>query len=94
MIIGTCIVEFYIPCSRSLKDKRRVLKSTLAKIRNKFNVSVAEINSHELWSKAVIGIVCIDNDSRHANKVLSNIINMLENEPCGAEIVSHKIEVW
>ncbi|MEK7274861.1 MAG: DUF503 domain-containing protein, partial [Candidatus Desantisbacteria bacterium] len=50
MIIGTAAIEFYIPQSHSLKDKRRVLKSIIARIRNKFNVSVSEIDFHELWA--------------------------------------------
>ncbi len=74
MIIGTAAIEFYIPQSHSLKDKRRVLKSIIARIRNKFNVSVSEIDSHELWARALIGIACISNDTKYTNQILSQII--------------------
>ncbi|MBI4752971.1 DUF503 domain-containing protein [Candidatus Desantisbacteria bacterium] len=94
MIIGTVIVEFYIHQSHSLKDKRRVLKSIIAQIRNKFNVSVAEIDLHELWGRALIGIACVSNDTKYANQVLSQIINMIENEITEAEMVSHRMEIW
>ncbi|MFH1860427.1 MAG: DUF503 domain-containing protein [bacterium] len=94
MIIGTVTIEFYIPQSHSLKDKRRVLKSIIARIRNKFNVSVAEIDFTELWGKALVGIACVSNDTRYANQVLSQIINMVENEITEAEMVNHRVEIW
>lgn len=93
MIIGTAIVELYIPKSHSLKDKRSVLKGIIARIRNKFNVSVSEIDSHELWGKALIGIACISNDTKYTNQILSQIINMIENEITEAEMVNHSIEI-
>ncbi|MBU0700803.1 DUF503 domain-containing protein [bacterium] len=94
MIIGTAAIEFYIPQSHSLKDKRRVLKSIIARVSNKFNVSAAEIDLHELWGRALVGIACVSNDTRYANQVLSQIINMVENEITEAEMVSHGIEIW
>ncbi|MDI6781185.1 MAG: DUF503 domain-containing protein [bacterium] len=93
MIIGTAVIEFYIPNSHSLKDKRRVLKSIIARIRNKFNVSVSEIDSHELWGRALIGIACISNDTKYTNQVLTQIINMIENEITEVEVISHRIEI-
>ncbi len=94
MIIGTAAIELHIPNSHSLKDKRRVLKSIIARIRNKFNVSVSEIDSHELWGRALIGIACISNDTKYTNQVLSQIINMIENEITEVEMISHRIEIW
>ena len=52
MIVGLCTVELFIPDGHSLKDKRRVLQSVKTRVRDKFNVSVAEVGEQDLWQKA------------------------------------------
>ena len=56
MIVGVCTVELFIGDSRSLKDKRQVLHSLKDRLRGKFNLSVAEVDGHDLWQKAVLGM--------------------------------------
>jgi len=94
MIIGSCKIAIYIPESRSLKDKRYVLKSIIDRVKNKFNVSIAEIDSLDLWQKATLGIVCVNTDSRHANETLSKVINLVEKSLTQGYIIEYKIELF
>lgn len=70
--------------AQSLKDKRSLLKSLIARIQNKFNVSVAEIDDQDLRQKALVGVAIISNSSKHANQVLSKVVELVQRE---AEIV-------
>lgn len=70
-----------IACSFSLKDKRRVIRSVKDKIRNRFNVSVAETDCHELHNLTELSIVTISSDISRAESIIHNVINLLENHP-------------
>ncbi len=61
-----------------MKDKRRVLRSLKDRLRNKFNVSVAEVDDHDLWQKATVAIALVTGDRRHADEVLQKILNTVE----------------
>lgn len=80
MTIGVCRFELYIPSAQSLKDKRRLIKSLIARIQNKFNASVSELEYLDLQQKALVGVAVISNASGHANQVLSKIVELVERE--------------
>lgn len=92
MIIGTLTVELFIFGSRTLKDKRRVLKSILDRVKSKFNVSIAEIDGHDRWQRSVLGIACVSNQVTHAQSVLSNVEKFISLQG-DAEIVSLHTEI-
>jgi uncharacterized protein len=73
MVVGLLTVSLSIPHANSLKDKRRVVKSIKDKIRNTFNVSVAEVEEQDIWRVAVIGIAVVSDDSAYANGLLSRV---------------------
>ncbi len=93
MVIGVCRVELSIPDSFSLKDKRRVLKSIIARIRNRFNVSISEIEDNDMWQRAIIGISSISNDAHYTNKILNEVMNYLEKEK-SIIILDYSIELF
>jgi uncharacterized protein YlxP (DUF503 family) len=93
MNVGICKVHLRLPETSSLKGKRQVLKSISARVRNRFSVAVAEVDDHELWQLATIGICCISNDKRHTNQVLSNIVGFLTNGRFEVEILDYEIEI-
>jgi len=93
MHVGVCKINLRIPENASLKGKRQVLKSITTRIRNKFNVSVAEVDNHDRWQLATIGICCVSNDGRHANEVLSNIVDFVHDCRFEAEILDYEIEI-
>ena len=81
MAVGLLSLEIYIPDSRSLKDKRQVLKSLLAHLRNNFNISAAEVDNHDIWRTATIGIAIVATDNRYANEVLDKVVDHIQSEP-------------
>jgi len=93
MIIGTCIITLHIPNSHSLKYKRVILRSIITKVKNKFNVSIAEIDSLDLWQKATLGIACINTDSSQINKILSQVVNLIEKNLTEGYIVDYSVEI-
>jgi len=93
MNVGVCTVKLRLPENLSLKGKRRVLKSITTQVRNKFNVSVAEVDDHDLWQLATLGICCVSNDSRHTNEVLSKIADFIIGSRFAVEILDYEIEI-
>jgi uncharacterized protein YlxP (DUF503 family) len=81
MHVGTLTVTLYLHAAESLKDKRQVLKSLIETTRNKFNVSIAEVDDLDAWRRATIGIACVSNDVRFLNGVLDKVVNALESNP-------------
>lgn len=92
MIVGLCTVELYIPDGHSLKAKRQVLLSLKDRLREKFNVSVAEVGEQDLWQKAVLGIVCVANEGKHVNQVLDQAVNLIRSVPL-VELLQVRIEL-
>jgi len=77
----------------SLKGKRRVLKSIINQIRNRFNVSVAEVDDQQLWQLATLGVCFISNDRRYTNEVLSKVVNFVANGRFEVEMLDYEIEI-
>lgn len=78
MTVGLLQLELSIPSSRSLKNKRRVLKSIKDRTRSKFNVSIAEVDDHDAWDRSILAVCCVSNDVRLCNEILSKVVNLLE----------------
>ncbi|MGK0465270.1 DUF503 domain-containing protein [Clostridium sp.] len=78
MIIGTGKIYLYANWVHSLKEKRMILKSTVAKVKNKYNVSIAEVENQDMHQSIVIGIACVSNDTRHANSMIQNVLDFIE----------------
>ena len=93
MIIGTCRVVLHLPAAHSLKEKRHVVKSAVARLHNQFNVSAAEVEDQDLWQRAVLGIAVATNDSQHANEVLSRVVNFLASANHDAEMTGYEIDI-
>jgi uncharacterized protein YlxP (DUF503 family) len=93
MTVGLCRVQLHLPENHSLKGKRQVIKSLIARIQNRFNVSVAEIDEHDRWQMASIGISCVSTSSEHAHQVLSKVIGFIGKERLDAELVDYEIEI-
>ena len=93
MNIGVCRIELRLPENLSLKGKRRVLKSITSRVRNKFNVSVAEVDDQDLWQLATIGICCVSNNSRYTNEVLSKVVDFIVNSRFEVEVLNYEIEL-
>jgi len=93
MNIGALRVRLCLPENGSLKGKRKVVKSICSRVENKFNVSIAEIEDQDYWQTATLGIVCVSNDGRHANEVLSRVVTFIETARGDAEFTDYEIEI-
>jgi len=94
MRVGICTVELSLPGVSSLKGKRSILKSLMARMRREFNVSVAEVADHDLWQSAVLGIVCVSNGADYAHGLLSRAVEWLENGNYDIAVVDYQIEMF
>jgi uncharacterized protein YlxP (DUF503 family) len=92
MMVGLCTVELHIPDVQSLKGKRQVLSSLTIRIRNRFNVSIAEIDEHDLWQKSILGIACVANEAGRVNQILDQVLNLIRANP-SLELLRSQIEV-
>ena len=79
MIIGACTINLRIEWANSLKEKRAAVKSVIAKTGNKFNISIAEVGDLDSHKNAAIGFACVTNETRHAQSMIQNVINFIEN---------------
>ena len=93
MNIGVCKIELRLPENLSLKGKRGVVKSITTRIRNKFNVSVAEVDDQNLWQLATLGICCVSNNGRYTNEVLSKVVDFIEGSRFDIEVLNYHIEI-
>jgi uncharacterized protein YlxP (DUF503 family) len=92
MIIGSLRVRLLVRESRSLKDKRQVVRSVKDKLRNSFNVSVAEVEAEDHRQLVVLGLAMVSNEAGHVRQAFEEIVSALRAHPV-AEFVDHEIEV-
>jgi len=78
--VGVLKVEMHIGESLSLKDKRRVVKRLKDRVKNNFNVSIAEVDNLDKWQLATLGVSCVSNDKKHAYGTLNRIRDFFEKE--------------
>src|SRR5919109_1493003 len=71
MHVGIARIALHLAENGSLKGKRMVVKSITQRVRNRFNVAVAEVDTQDAWQVATLGIVCVSEDRRHSNEMLN-----------------------
>ena len=87
MIIGCAKITIHTPWVHSLKEKRSVVKSLCAKVKNKFNVSIAEVEEQDTHQNAVLGFACVAGEASLADSIIDTVINFIESNTEG-EIIS------
>ena len=93
MNVGVLRVNLRLPENTSLKGKRQLLKPITSRIRNRFNVSVAEVDHQDLWQLASIGVCCVSSDKRRINEVLSRVVNFIAGGRFDVEMLDHQMEI-
>ena len=78
MKIASAQIRLYAPWVHSLKEKRMVVKSLTAKIRNRFNVSVAEVEAQDVHQTIVLGIACVSETASFADGVIDKVVAFIE----------------
>jgi len=92
--VGVCRLKIHIPGSRSLKDKRSLVKSLTSRLQKQFNISIAEVGDHDLWQVATIGIACVSNHNNRVDEILNAVLAMINREYPTVEIVEKDIEIY
>jgi uncharacterized protein YlxP (DUF503 family) len=86
------IVELHLPDVGSLKGKRHALKGLKERVRARYEVSVAEVDHHDLWQRATLALACVSHDSRHANEVVSKAMDFIE-EHVDGRVIDTSVEI-
>jgi hypothetical protein len=93
VFIGVCRVTLRLPENASLKGKRQVVLSVSQRLRNTFNVAVAEVGDAERWQIAELGISCVSNEAGHAREQLENVVRSIERSRLDAEVIDSEVDV-
>ncbi|MGQ9683497.1 MAG: DUF503 domain-containing protein [Anaerolineae bacterium] len=93
MAVGLCTIHLSLPESHSLKAKRGVLKSLLARLRHEFNVSVAEVGENDLWQSATIGVVAVSSDAAYVQGLLERTVHWIEVHRLDVTVEDYAIEM-
>lgn len=78
MLVGIVKIKIYIPFAQSLKDKRKEVKSICKKVRNKFNVSIAEVEEQDVHQTIIIGFALVSNSKKKIDSSIDKILNFIE----------------
>lgn len=91
MIVGICRIELFIPDSRSLKQKRQVMKALKDRIKSRFNASIAEVDYLDLWQRATLGVAIVSNETQYIERTVAHILNLI-NLDHRVEVLDHVLE--
>ncbi len=78
MIVGVSQITLHLPGCRSLKDKRQIVKSVMARVRQQFEVAIAEVDEQDRWQIAILGVSCVSNSSQHIDEILGRVRRYIE----------------
>ena len=78
MFVGVCRLNLVLPEGNSLKDKRRVVKSIIERLRHRYNVSIAEVERQDSLRRAVIGFAAVSNETVYLERLIQKIVNHVE----------------
>ena len=81
MVVGISVFELHVPGSRGLKEKRKVVKSLIDRIHQRYRVSVTETDLHDLHQRAEIGLAAVTRTEEEAERLLEKIRVLVESEP-------------
>lgn len=80
MVVSLCEITLRLPGVLSLKAKRSVLKSLLSRLRQRFNISVAEVGGQDKWQSSLIAVACVSADSVIAHQLIEQVLHFIERD--------------
>ncbi len=93
MVVGLWKIEFHLPYAQNLKEKRSILQSVVTRSRNRFNVSIAELDFQDKWQRSVVGVAYINSDKQTAGDVFTSIREILE-ETGNAVVIKENVSFY
>jgi uncharacterized protein len=88
--VGVARLTLFLPGSHSLKEKRMVLRRVKDRVRQKFNVAIAEVEENDVWQRAVVGLALVGNDRRFVDGALDEVVRFVRGE---AEVINSEREI-
>jgi len=94
VVVGVLRITLGIEGAYSLKDKRGVIRRLNDRVRNKFNVAIAEVDDHDTFNRATLGVVAVANDGPFVNSVLDKVVDHVERMGAGrADVIDTHLEI-
>jgi len=93
MALGILILHIHIPGCSSLKEKRRRLKPLLNRLHREFNISVSEVDHHDVWQSTTVGCAMISTDHSFNQRALQTVVHWIETHWPDITVVDEKIEL-
>jgi len=92
MVVAVARIRFRLPSNHSLKGKRKVVKSMLSQMRNRYNVACSETDLHDFWQSGEIGICTVGNSESVLSSAMEKILFFIE-DTCPCEIIDSELEI-
>jgi uncharacterized protein len=93
MIVGVSQITLHLPGCHSLKEKRQVIKSIMARVRQQFEVAIAEVDEQDLWQIAKLGVSCVSNSSQHSDEILARVLRYIEETRPDIIVTDSQVEI-
>lgn len=91
--VGLCVMDVAIPDSRSLKEKRQVIRSLLDRVRSRFNIAACEADHLDEWQRATLAFSCVANNKGFVHETLMRVAELVESD--GRVVVEGiSMEIW
>jgi uncharacterized protein YlxP (DUF503 family) len=91
--VGVCRVSLRLPGNQSLKGKRGVARSIIARVRARFNVAIAEVEDNDAWQRLTLGISSVSNSGPLANEVLCRVVDYIQETRGDVELLDFEVEM-
>jgi len=86
-------ITLHLPGCHSLKEKRQVIKSVIARVRQQFEVAIAEVDEQDRWQIAKLGVSCVSNSSQHTDEILGRVLRYIEETRPDIEVTNSEKEI-
>ena len=93
MKVGVSQITLHLPGCHSLKEKRQVIKSVMARVRQQFEVAIAEVDEQDLWQIARLGVSCVSNSSQHIDEILGRVRRYIEETRPDILVTDAEVEI-
>lgn len=94
MRVGVVTLHLHLPGCRSLKEKRRRLKPLLHRLRQEFNLAVAEVGAQDAWQSAWVACATVSSDGGHVEQILQQVVSWVEQRWHEGLVVEERLEIW
>ncbi len=92
MVVGICTIELHLPENQSLKGKRQIVNSLKGRLKNRFNISIAEIDHLDVWQRATLGVAMLNNNQVYVEREFGKMINFIDSSQYAPYLMDYSIE--